>query len=997
MRKKKYFLQYKSSAMALAVASVVCISAGVQAQQTAQTQIEEIKITGSRIRATDGMAEPTPVTSLTPLELNNFEPGGTIAEQLDALPQFFATGTAQRGGPAWFGDGGGSYLDMRGLGRNRTLVLLDGSRVVPADKRGNVNVDNLPTALVRSIDVITGGASAAYGADALGGVTNFVLDREYEGLKLSVSTGMNEFNKDGKNVNFSAAGGFQFGERLHVIGSVEARQIEEIYRDPRDLDQDWFQRWGHINNTDPNGPLRVTKPWVAPTTASPSGVISRPGSALNGLQFTDDGTDIIPYVLGNYTNAGYTSGGPEALKYSDATVSPISGSGVENRTGFLAVKYDVSDSLSVYGQALVGRTDSSGVSRQSTFAMLTPWSETIYRSNPFLPANVAAIMDAENLTQFTLNKVGSYQGDLEAGAQEYSRTVFTTESFTTGFNAELPGDWALSGSYQTGKSSKIGGKVAGLRVDREALARDAVRNASGVIVCNVQVYNPTPAQLAATTQIQGLKNSRDGVSALASPIGLDNSIRDCVPYNAMGAGNMSQAAWDYMHTPKTADSWVKMDFAELLLQGDIYEGWGYGPVSVATGLTYRKQSFHDETAQAEIDALGPPINVPSLGIRGIANAYSGGTPNLHLFSTISFLSGEYTVKEWFGEVQAPVWESSDGNQRLGANLAVRRSDYSSSGEQDSWKVGMEFQIYEDLRLRATKSRDVREASFADRFDTSTGGINVRDPFTNTTNVNVTFFRGGNQALRPEIADTNVVGFVFEPSFVEGLQLSTDWYDIDISDSIDSISEQNIVDQCFSAGAFCNNLVRDGNGVLVAVKAPFLNLAHANVKGVDVELGYRMEPNLFNSASESLSARFLYGHLIERTDTPFNGSPINLVGSTTRPEDTANFTLSYSVGSWSAQWQQRYISENLINTTWVEGIDVDNNTIPTYSFTNLLFAHRTEMNDGGSWSVSLAINNAFNKNPPLIPGTFNRVGSQTNSGTGYDEFGRRYQVTMKMDF
>src|SRR5690606_14526053 len=103
------------------------------------------------------------------------------------------------------------------LGRNRTLVLLDGSRVPPADKRGQVNVDNFPTALMRSVDVVTGGASAAYGADALGGVTNFIIDRQFEGLKVSVSTGLNEFNRDGKNWNFSVAGGRQFGDRLHVI------------------------------------------------------------------------------------------------------------------------------------------------------------------------------------------------------------------------------------------------------------------------------------------------------------------------------------------------------------------------------------------------------------------------------------------------------------------------------------------------------------------------------------------------------------------------------------------------------------------------------------------------------------------------------------------------------------------------------------------------------------------------------------------------------------
>lgn len=796
------------------------------------------------------------------------------------------------------------------------------------------------------------------------------------------------------------AGGTAIGERWNVIGSVDVRDIEEINRDPDDLDPEWFQRWGQITN--PNaaagGPARITVPWATPTNMSPSGVIFAPGSKLNGLQFTDDGSDIMPFQLGDLTSGGYTSGGREAARYSDATVSPISGNGVENRSGFFAAQFEASDSLRLYAQGLIGRVESTNLTEQTNAPMSAPWSHTIYRSNPFLPANVAAIMDAENRTQITMNKVGSYVGDLEAGALEYTRTTFTTESYTAGFNYDLPNDWVLSGSYQAGESRKKGGEYPSLRVDREALARDAVRDpVTGAILCNVQLYNPTPAQLAAAPQIQGRVSSRSG-TPLLSPIGLDNSVRDCVPYNALGAGNMTQAAWDYVHTPKTADSWAKQDFAELLLQGEAHDGWGYGPVSFAAGLTWREQSFHDEAAQADIDELGPPINAPQLGIRGIAGAFTGGTAHLHNFSSINFLNGKYDVWEWFGELQVPVWESASEAQRIGANLAFRQSDYSSSGKQDSWKIGIDFQLYEDLRLRATKSRDVREASFAERLDISTGGTNVNDPFsaTPTANVNVTFFRGGNPNLRPEIADTHVVGLVFQPSFAEGLQISTDWYEVDISDSIGSISEQNIIDQCFKNGAFCDNLVRDNNGVLARVGAPFLNLDLSRVEGVDVEVSYRTELDLFDGEAESLSIRALAGHLIERTNTPFNGTPIDLVGSAQRPDVTANVTLAYSLGPWTATWQQRYISDTLINLNWVEGKDVDINTIPTYSFTNLRFAYRSETNRG-DWSVSFAVNNAFDKNPPIIPGVFNRIGSQTNSGTGYDEFGRRYQLGLNMNF
>ena len=150
-------------------------------------ELEEIIVTGSRVPVTQGMAEPTPVTVITPDDLQAFNAGATTVEQLGQLPQFFNTASSQRGSGTLFGEAGGSYLDLRALGRQRTLVLLDGSRLPPADKRGAVNVDWLPaTALLSSVDIVTGGASAAYGADALGGVVNYRINREYQGLDINI-------------------------------------------------------------------------------------------------------------------------------------------------------------------------------------------------------------------------------------------------------------------------------------------------------------------------------------------------------------------------------------------------------------------------------------------------------------------------------------------------------------------------------------------------------------------------------------------------------------------------------------------------------------------------------------------------------------------------------------------------------------------------------------------------------------------------------------------
>src|SRR5690606_37675513 len=149
--------------------------------------LEEIRITGSRLRNTSGFVTPVPVTTMTTEELTGFEPGSTISQQLDALPQFFQTRTLQDTGipdP----NRSASGLNLRNLGLNRTLVLLNGNRIAPTDKESTVNVDMLPTSLLRSVEIVTGGASAAYGADAVGGVVNFILDREFEGLKFKLGT-----------------------------------------------------------------------------------------------------------------------------------------------------------------------------------------------------------------------------------------------------------------------------------------------------------------------------------------------------------------------------------------------------------------------------------------------------------------------------------------------------------------------------------------------------------------------------------------------------------------------------------------------------------------------------------------------------------------------------------------------------------------------------------------------------------------------------------------
>ncbi len=780
-------------ALTVAVSTLsIASSRNVRAQNVGEQprELEEITVTGSRVRRTDGMAEPTPVTTLTPQELQIFEPGSTVAEQLDALPQFFSTGTAQRGGPALFGDGGGSYLDMRGLGRDRTLVLFDGSRVVPADKRGQVNVDTLPTALIRSIDVVTGGASAAYGADALGGVTNFILDREFQGVKISAGTGMNAFNNDGRNWHASFAGGTDVGDRIHIIGSVESRHVDEVQRDPADLDPSWFRRWGFIQNpawnaSDPPGtnPQRIVVPWVAPRATHVNGWIGPPfgvpaTSALARMRFTNDGSALVPFDDGNMHDNSFISGGPEAQISNLTQPGGPSGAEVDQTTAFFSVKFALNDNVDLFADLLSGSVESNSTSYVSGATWSSIWSATVFRENAYLPDSVAAIMDAEGRSSFRISKAGSYPGMLDVDTNGRSHNEFDTRSYRLGIDWAMNDNWQMRFSYQSGRSEKLTGEYGSLRVDRVNLAIDAVEvysdmrdvNADGIVdlidpadrgtgtvICNVQRYNPTPAELAATPAIQGQVSSRDENLPLASPVGLDDTIGGCVPFNVMGNAQISPQAAAYIMTPKWGESVVEQDFAELLVTGEVSQGWGAGPLSLATGLTYRDQSFRDGAFPADVDALGPPFNAPELGIRGIASAWSGGSPNLHQFSTVSLLSGQYDVLEWFGELNVPMWQSESGDRRIGTSFAYRSSDYSSVGRVEAWKAGLDFQVVRDLRLRATRSRDVREATFAERFDNSPGGGTITtDQATGQTNVVVTSTAVGNPNLRPEVADTTGV-------------------------------------------------------------------------------------------------------------------------------------------------------------------------------------------------------------------------------------------------
>ncbi len=1026
--KKKQFLITSLSA---AIAAVFAGSGNIAyAQQGAE--VEEVTVTGTRIRQTSGFTTPIPVTAVSTEELFEFAPGNNVARQLSALPQFFGNVSVQNVGTALVSTSGTSSLNLRSLGGNRTLVLLDGIRVVPAAKDGLVNVDAFPTALMRSVDVVTGGASAAYGADAVGGVVNFVLDREFEGFKMEAGTGVNEFG-DGQMWDMSIAGGKSFmDDRLNLIGSVEVRSIDQIQRLASEVEEQ--NRLGLVTNpawstwraanpaaalTSAPVPQQITLPWVASTASSPYGLILAPGTPLDRMRFTPDGKDITPFRLGDVSSVSgpgstqSTSGGPDAMLSNDAFGGGINGTGTKTQSGFIGAQFQINESFSIFGQALLGRTDARTTADRGGALYYSIWAPAIAVDNAFLPESVRQIMQSRNMATINVHKNGFFPNMLEAGYDTENSKVLTTTSYAGGFEWDVGfRDWHLRGLWQEGTADRLNYHGNLWRVDRAFLSMDAVRNPqNGAIVCRVQLYNPTPAQLAASPGIQTLISPRSAQGAINrsdpgalpvySPIGLDNTVRDCVPHNFFGAGNMTRDAQDYINAdPKFAVGEVNQSFGELLLTGELYEGWGAGPIGFAAGLTQRDQDFSDDAGPPGITTLvSGPRNDPALGIRGIPSGYTTST-NMHYISTLPIISGEAGVWESFAEVSIPLWEATVAGQEqtLHTDVAFRRSDYDRSGSVDSWKLGLNYQVLNDLRLRFTKSRDVREPTFSELFDAQgTNGV-VLDSRFDRREFQISVLSGGNPNLSPEVANTNTAGIVWTPSFsvLDGLQMSVDWYDVQIADAVGSLGAQRIADECFinKVQNLCDQITLNERSEVARISNTFLNVAQARVRGIDYEVAYSLEPNFFSSETETFSVRALAGYVAERSDTPLGGSPLDVSGGLGTPDLTGVLTTNYRVGPFGLMLQGRFQDESIINTVWTEGVQVDKNTVPSYTWWSGSLSYNGETSTDSTWRVGLNVQNLFDKGPNPVPNVSTRFAIQGLTG---DTYGRRYNLNFNYSF
>lgn len=958
------------------------VQESAQADNGGQAETNDIVVTGTRLQT--GFQAPTPVTVLGSQEIANQAPR-SITDVVSQIPSIVGSMTpAARSTQASNGTQGISAPALRGVGSNRTLVLIDGKRSPPVTQTGETDIEMIPQQLVTRVDVVTGGASAAYGSDALAGVVNFVLDHDFTGLKGEVSGGFTEYG-DGNNYKVALSGGFKFADgRGHIMVSGEHFRNYGIMGSQTGTrpKRDWlYGSPGIIANpayTATNGlPQYITVDNFSSAAATRGGIIVN--TALRGTAFRPDGT---PYQFNFGTLERVAAGGiPIYMGGGDWQDSDASGFNIldpkmRRDNLFGRASFDVTDRINIFVQGGWNKNYTRG--GHSTFAQLGDM--TVQADNAFLPEEVAERARQLGISSF---RYGRYkEGERRGG--EVGREVFRFQAGAEGKMALFGSDWNWDVYGQRG-TTKSREEITGMFLVREYnQSIDAVRNSAGQIVCRVN------ADMVTT-----------------------NDDPACVPYNIFGFPPVLDPAVDnYAYGgghPTRHQKFTQTVFAGSL-SGEPFSTWA-GPVSLAVGAEYRK-----EEAEGSVDER-------SLQQRWATNLVP--------------LNGSYSVKEAFLEVAVPLAEDLPFAQSLEFNGAVRGTDYSVSGFVTTWKAGVTWAPIDDIRFRVTRSRDIRAPNLSELFTQGLQNTNiVSDPFRNGENcsqcVQVSV---GSTDLQPEVADTLGLGVVFRPSFLPGFNASVDYYKISIKDAIGTLTPQQIVNECFAGrDVFCGAIERATsgtpiNGVLpiTRVRNSFFNFASQTARGIDFEVSYRLPmEKLASSVPGDLSLRLFATRFLENTLANGVTAPFDMVGdmrlmtSTPQiggiPKWKGTGSLTYTTDPITVSLMARFISAGKMggppaspSSSWVEcstacptstalNPTIDDNHVPAAAYFDANIAWRPA-NMPGRPEFFFSVRNLANKDPVIVargPGQ-QAYGERPTNVTLYDMFGRTYRAGIRFNW
>lgn len=903
----------------------------------ASGQVQSVVVSASRIDRA-GYSAPTPTVSIGAATLEQ-RATVNIGDILNEIPSFRGSQTPAGGG---IGNSGQTLADLRGLGATRTLVLLDRHRLPQTNNGAGIDMSMIPTALIRTVDVVTGGASASYGSDAVSGVVNIVLNDQLQGVKGNVQYGATRYNDMRDTFGSLAWGGSFAGGKGHVIvgGEYNKNTGTDIYNDER--------KWGresYIVFAFPNRPAGAAANAIAENGLVGNGTtggLIRTNGPLLGLAFVkapNGATTTARFAPGLYGNLLTSQD-----IFTDEARAANAAAGITHRyplqlrpqlerANFLSkISYEFNDSLSAYIQPLFSHTRSGNILIARRDGAGAGPALPIARDNAYLvqaltPAQLALVPAAG----LSIGYLGNDFGPVRRGISH------DTSYISTGLEGKFGETWEWDISYQNGRD-KADSEFANNMVNAN------FRNAIDAVLVGGQVVCRNAAARAA----------------------------GCEPLNILGQASGSAGAFNYISGTASAKTISRLREFSANVQGEPFSNWA-GPVSVGAGLEHRKESL-----VTTVDPLSQ------------SNGWlAGAGANLQ--------SASVTVKEAYAETIVPLLKDMPFAKTLDVNGAVRRTDYSSSGMVTTWKGGVSWEPTADFRLRATRSRDIRAPNLVELYTPAAPSLPLPQdprpgvaPITNAAGVTV----GGNPDLKPEIANTVTFGVVFQPTYLKRLSVSADYYRIDIDGAITSTAPSNVVNNCMLGGVysgnsycslitFANNDVK--NGQITGIRGTTANVAEFRTRGLDMQLSYRQPLGELNAALAGTLGFNIQGTRVfeYRTSTDVSAlypEGINRAGQTGAgfggpaglPKWMWTTALDYKWKRLSVNGQVRFISRGHQNNGLV-GPDepgytpaavnsVNNNQIPSYTLVNVGASYDFG-GESGRRELYFTINNLLDRTPP----------------------------------
>lgn len=961
--------------------------------------LDEITVTGSRIRRkTDfDTANPTTIVDGDYLKALGV---GNVSQAIALLPSNVSSFSAANTGNSNFFTGS-TIANLRGLNPffgSRTLNLVNERRFVPTNQGDGVDLNFLPFILVDRVDVVTGGASAAYGSGAISGVNNIVLNRKLEGGLANIDFGQTQEN-DGRDRQVGLAYGMPvFSDRGHVSFGVEYGKSDAIgcYEARK-----WCREGNafianplvgpnlRADGSDANGPSLILASDARANQLSQSGVFnSSDPTATTTLQANAAGTGTTVFNLGQqpFAAAGpfnNVSGGDGESVYQYTNLRAP----VERNVAMATFIYELTDKTNLTADLSWGKveTDNTGQTLVANFNAISP-------DNAFLAGN-ADLMAAQSTYALFPGGPAFLNKDWTSQVNPHTLAETTVNRIAVGLDGVL-GDstWRWDGYAQYGKTEREQIVFDNRHLNAYNLAIDSIIGPDGAPVCRI----------ASEAQ------------AIAAGVMFDPRIANgCVPLNPFGTGEISPAAKAYAF----GNLDEQLDYSQTMIaanfSGELFAGWGAGAINGAAGVEYRIEEGENIAA------------VPA------------GTPDYvrtdYLIQYGESFAGKVDVTEGYVETIIPFLTDVMAAKLLELDTALRYSEYhnegglGTTGEERThgmvtWKAALKWQPLDWLLLRSTQSRDSRAANFRELYYGQIIGAGGLFGFCGPTDP-CTFSLEGNVDLHPEKADTTTLGFVFTPSeAIPSLQVSADYFRIEITDAIQQASTQRTLNGCRTSGIqeFCDLITPDVPGdysSINVVRALSFNGSGYVYKGVDLSGSYLWDLG----TTGTLDLRLLATRMIKQNFQSVPGGPfVNVVGQTgtgnsflSDNQPTAKWqsmlSTTYLRGPLSITGTMRYVSAGIMDymaalpgeTVPTGGRVVSVNRVPSYQVYGLSSGYELT-NVGPMPSVTLygAVNNLFDKDPPIAVGGGAFGPSNANGGTNsvfFDTLGRSFKIGLRASF